>query len=58
MTRWFRLQPILATFSTPLWLIETENDKPLLIGNGERKMVAAVNADYCFLFHFELQNIM
>jgi len=57
MTRWLRLQPILATFSTPLGLIETESGKALLFRDGEYERVAAVSADYFFLFHFELRDI-
>ena len=58
MTQWLRLQPFLATFSTSLRLIETKNGKPLLFGKGEHKGVAAVNADYGFLFHSGLREIM
>ena len=56
MTRGLRLKPILATVSTPFWLSKTKSDKPLLFGKAEHKGIAAVRADYCLLFHFELRN--
>jgi hypothetical protein len=56
MTGWFRLQPFLATFSTPLWLSKTKNGKSLLFGTGEQKRVATVRADNRLLFHLELRN--
>jgi hypothetical protein len=56
MTRWLRLQSIPSTLSASLWSIETESSKALLFRDGEYESVAAVDADYCFLFHFKLQN--
>lgn len=56
MTGWLRLQPFLATFSTPLWLSKTENGKALLFGKGEHKWATTVRADNRLLFHLELRN--
>jgi hypothetical protein len=56
MPRWLRLEPVLATFSTPPRLSKTMNGKALLFGKGEHKGVTAVRADDRLFFHLELRN--